>query len=102
MEYSEVISHIRKSKAIVEIVQDGQNGLTARALEAMFFETKLITNNKEIRSFNFYDDNNIFIIGEDDNDKLDAFLHTSFRPVEKKALYQYDANGWINNFMRSK
>ena len=102
MEYSEVISHIRKSKAVVEIVQDGQNGLTARALEAMFFGTKLITNNKEIRNFNFFSDNNIFIIGEDNNAELNAFLHTPFQPVEKKALYQYDAHGWLDNFMRRK
>lgn len=102
MEYSDVMSHIRKSKAVVEIVQDGQNGLTARALEAMFFETKLITNNREIRNFNFYNDNDIFIIGEDNNDRLDAFLHTPFQPIEKKALYQYDANGWLDNFMRRK
>lgn len=102
MEYSDVMSHIRKSKAVVEIVQDGQNGLTARALEAMFFETKLITNNREIRNFNFYNDNDIFIIGEDNNDRLDVFLHTPFQPIEKKALYQYDANGWLDNFMRRK
>ena len=102
MEYSDVMSHIRKSKAVVEIVQDGQNGLTARALEAMFFETKLITNNREIRNFNFYNDNDIFIIGEDNNDRLDAFLHTPFQPIEKKVLYQYDANGWLDNFMRRK
>lgn len=102
MEYSDVMSHIRKSKAVVEIVQDGQNGLTARALEAMFFETKLITNNREIRNFNFYNDNDIFIIGEDNNDRLDAFLHTPFQPIEKKALYQYDANGWLDSFMRRK
>ena len=102
MEYSEVMSHIRKSKVVVEIVQDGQNGLTARALEAMFFETKLITNNREICNFNFYNDNNIFIIGEDNNDRLDAFLHTPFQPIEKEVLYQYDANGWLDNFMRRK
>lgn len=68
----------------------------------MFFETKLITNNREIRNFNFYNDNNIFIIGEDNSDRLDSFLHTPFQPIEKEALYQYDANGWLNNFMRRK
>lgn len=102
MEYDEVISHIRKSKAVVEIVQDGQNGLTARALEAMFFETKLITSNKEIRNFNFYNSRNIFIIGEDNNDSLDTFLHMPFESIDRKKLYPYDANGWINNFMRRK
>ena len=101
MEYDEVISRIRKSKAVVEILQDGQNGLTARALEAMFFETKLITSNKEIRNFDFYNNHNIFIVGEDNSHSLDVFLHTSFQSIDKKTLYPYDANGWIDNFMRN-
>ena len=100
MEYDEVISHIQKSKAVVEIVQNGQNGLTVRALEAMFFETKLITNNREIRNYSFYNDNNIFIVGEDNNDNLNLFLHTPFQLIEKKDIYSYDANGWLNTFMR--
>lgn len=100
MEYSKVISHIRKSKVVVEIVQDGQNGLTVRALEAMFFRTKLITNNSEIRKFDFYNNNNIFIVNEDNSDKLDDFLHTPFQSVDKKTLYQYDADGWLDNFRR--
>lgn len=100
LEYSNVIEHIQKAKVLVEVVQEGQNGLTARALEAMFFNTKLITNNLEIRNFDFYNDNNIFIIGEDSNDRLNMFLHTPFQTIEKKALYPYDANGWIDNFMK--
>ena len=60
----------------------------------------MITNNLEIRNFDFYNDNNIFIIGEDSNDRLNMFLHTPFQTIEKKALYPYDANGWIDNFMK--
>lgn len=100
MEYNEVIAHIKNSKIVVEIVQEGQNGLTARALEAMFLETKLITNNKEIKSFSFYNKNNIFIVGMDDNKTLYTFLHTPFQTIDKKELYPYDVNGWINNFFR--
>ena len=98
MDYSNVITHIQKSKVVIEIVQDGQNGLTARALEAMFFETKLITNNKNIRNFEFYDSNNIFIIGEDDSDYLSLFLKKPFQPIQKKNLYMFEAQGWIKNF----
>lgn len=100
LEYSKVIEHIQHSKVVVEIVQDGQNGLTARTLEAMFFNTKLITNNTEIRKLDFYNVNNIFIIDEDNNANLHTFLNTPFQPIEQSYLYPYDANGWINNFMR--
>ena len=50
MDYADVLENIENSKIMVEVVQNGQNGLTARTLEAMFFKTKLITNNANANS----------------------------------------------------
>ena len=97
MDYDEVLKHLASTKVVVEIVQDNQTGLTARALEAMFFNTKLITNNREIKACSFYKKENIYIIGED-KDILETFLSTSFENIEKKELYPYSAEGWIERF----
>lgn len=100
IEYDRVLAHIQKSKAVLEIVQEGQNGLTARTLEAMFFNTKLITNNLEVRNFEFYRKNNIYIIGYDKEDALSDFLQTEFQPLGKEDLFKYEADGWLENFVR--
>lgn len=98
VEYDEVINHLRNAKYAVEICQEGQTGLTARALEAMFFGTKLVTNNKFIKNCEFYKKANIYIIGEDND--FEKFLSTPFEQIEREKLFPYSAEGWIERFMR--
>lgn len=98
MEYEDVLLSIQTSKLIVEIVQEGQDGLTIRALEAMFFESKLLTNNKKIVNYSFYNKNNIFIMGVDEIGNLEAFLNTPFEILKKDDLYDFSAQGWLENF----
>ena len=98
VEYDEVINHLRNAKYAVEICQEGQTGLTARALEAMFFGTKLITHNKFIKNCEFYKKTNIYIIGEDND--FEKFLSSPFEQIEREKLYPYSAEGWIERFMR--
>lgn len=64
--YNEVLKYIANSKCLVEILQKGQSGLTLRALEALFFRKKLITNNKKIIDEAFYNCNNVYILGCDE------------------------------------
>lgn len=99
MEYTQVLNSIRKSNLIVEIVQNGQNGLTIRSLEAMFFNAKLLTNNKDIINYQFYNKNNIFIIGVDNMDEFKDFLSKPFLRIEQDDLYPFSAQGWLENFV---
>lgn len=99
MEYDKVIENVKKSKAVLEINQEGQVGLTARTLEAMFFGTKLITNNKSVKSYSFYNKNNIFIVGVDNISSLEFFLNSSFQNIDREKIYSFSAQGWIENFI---
>ena len=99
MNYIDVLSHIRQSKLMVEIVQKGQIGLTARSLEAMFFETKLITNNIDIKRYPFYNKDNIFVLGSDSENDLPCFIRSNFYRVDEMTLYPYSGQGWINHFI---
>ena len=99
--YTEIIKIIQRSKAILEIVQKGQHGLTVRSLEALFFNKKLITNNSNIVKETFYKDyeNNIFIFDKHiDYVQLAEFLRKPYQPVpdDIKHLYMYEK--WIDNF----
>lgn len=60
--YDEVLSQILSSKCILDIVQDGQNGLTMRTYEAIFYNKKLITNNKAVKRLKYFDPNYIQVV----------------------------------------
>ena len=64
--YQDYLKMVTNSKCIVDFVKEGTCGLTLRIFEGMFFQKKIITNNKNIVEYDFYNSNNIFIIGIDE------------------------------------
>ena len=52
--YADILEKVQKSNCIIEICQQGQNGATLRYFEAVTMNKKLLTNNKNIINFPFY------------------------------------------------
>lgn len=96
--YSEVKKELLKTKSVLEINKDNQVGLTLRSLESLFYEIKLITNNKNIKNVSFYNKNNIFIIGEDSYDDLYSFVNSDYDTSVNIFKEDYSLDTWFNNF----
>lgn len=96
--YCEVQKRVAKTKAILEINQRGQTGITLRALEALFFRKKLITNNAHIIQEDFYNPNNIFIIGKDDMSLLKDFLSQPYDTAADSFRSKHTIDAWFSNF----
>ena len=56
VEYPQLIRKMQKSSCILDITQTGQAGFTLRPYEAVVYNKKLLTNNKRIFEFQFYDE----------------------------------------------
>ena len=97
--YDEYLHRLARSRCVVDICQSGQTGLTRRPLEAVFFGKKLITNNALIRTFDFYNPENVFIFGAESEARLADFVRTPAVPVPEEILDKYDVNGWVSQFM---
>lgn len=52
--YEEILEKVESSNCIIEICQKGQSGATLRYFEAVTMNKKLLTNNKNIVNFPFY------------------------------------------------
>lgn len=96
--YEENIKNVIECKGVLEVCQEGQRGLTLRALEAMLCHRKLITNNQSIIKEDFYDSQNIFVIGKDDNDNIKEFIDSDFVNGDERILMKYDFNNWLTFF----
>lgn len=97
--YEESLELLSKSRCIVDIVSDDQTGLTIRPLEALFFKKKLITNCKDITKYDFYNKNNIFILGVDDIDSIRSFVLGDFDCSNQESLVEkYCLSGWFKRF----
>lgn len=98
--YKEVVSLLYSSRCIIDLVQEGQNGLTWRPLEAMFYNKKLITNYQDILTYDFYRRENIFTLGKDDMGKLKEFINQPYIPVPEVIIGRYQFSGWIKRVMQ--
>lgn len=96
--YEEYLDILSKSKTVIDITNNNQTGLTLRPLEALFLKRKLITNNTDIVNYNFYNPDNIFIIGIDDNSKLKEFIDKPYKEVPQEIIDYYDYKAWLERF----
>lgn len=97
--YAVVDRLISKSRCILDCEVDETAGLTIRPIEALYKNKKLITNNKAIKDEDFYNPNNIFIYGEDDDSNLVDFVKTEYKKPEAEIFEEYKMESWIQRFL---
>jgi hypothetical protein len=98
--YDEVLECIFKSRVILDYVQEGQSGMTQRPMESIFLRKKLITNDKNISQYDFYNEKNIFILGVDDISNIKKFIQEPYEDISEEILMQYDFGRWINILLK--
>lgn len=77
MSYNEVVCRVKKSKILLEIMQEGQTSGTLREHEAVAYGKKLLTNNKYIVSRSFYNDENILVFEKCEDIKKDFIFNNN-------------------------
>jgi len=91
----EVAKKVSNAEILIDLVRTNQSGLSFRFYEAMAFEKKIITNNKNVMLYDFYNPNNIHVLEDDFNDIDDAFLNTKYEPVPQHIYKNYTVDAWI-------
>ena len=98
IEYNDYLKKVSKAKAILDYNAYNQAGLSLRTMEALFFKKKLITSNKNIKNYDFYNKNNIFIIGKDDWKNINTFINSRYEKIDQNIIDYYDFDEWIKRF----
>ena len=102
MTYDEVRKRIARTRALIDIVQSNQSGLTQRVMESIFFRKKLITNNVSVKNYKFYRKENIFVIGEDDYSHLKEFVLSPYADVGSFDVKNFDVHQWLDRMINNK
>lgn len=93
----ELIQKVMNSKVILDIQHPNQKGLTMRTIEMIGAKKKIITTNKEIIKYDFYNANNIFYLDRN-NMTLDAlFFKTAYQELDEVTYHKYSIEGWLND-----
>ena len=95
---TEYLPMIINTKILIEVVINNQTGLTLRALEALFYNKKLITTNEYIKKYNFYNSNNIFIWGVDSN--LSEWIKLPHMQVSDSIKNEYTFESFVKKICK--
>tara|TARA_R110000868_G_scaffold332387_1_gene593420 strand:+ start:6040 stop:7002 length:963 start_codon:yes stop_codon:yes gene_type:complete len=93
---SEVKKLIETSQVLVDIQKENQYGLSFRIFEALGYEKKLITNNIDIVNYDFYDENNILVVSEDNIEIPSSFFETEYSKIDPNIINKYKMTNWIH------
>lgn len=98
LSYEEYLNKLSAAKAILDVLQDGQEGMTLRVMEALYFNKKLITTQVSIVKEDFYNADNIFIIGKDNWVGIKDFMSRPVIKTPEEILDKYDFFTWLKRF----
>ena len=90
--------YVSSTKGLIDMQPKGQSGLTLRPLESIFFKKKLITNDRNIKNYDFYNPSNIFILEVDDHNSLVDFMNKNYEEINTEIIRKYDVTCWLKNF----
>ena len=74
--YTETIKLTQRSNCILDIVVEQQAGLSLRALEAICYNKRLLTNNPTIRKFPFYNEKYMKVISKPEDINIEFIRNT--------------------------
>ncbi len=99
MNLSEMESYIKKTKALLDVHRENQQGLTFRVFESLGYKKKLITTNKDIVNYDFYDANNILVIDKNNVEIPKSFFETPYKEVPEKIYKKYILKHWLEKVL---
>lgn len=96
LDLQQVEDFISQSNVLLDVHRENQSGLTFRVLESVGFSKKLITTNKDIITYDFYNPNNILIVDKDNIEIPPSFFETAYEPIPKEIYEKYTLPLWVN------
>lgn len=99
--YTQIAKAIAESNAVLDFTSAGQSGITLRSMECIFFGKKLITNNDDVVHYDFYNENNVFLLNKRSLKELPRFMQTEFT-LDSDVASRYTKEYWMESFFRQE
>ena len=95
----EVMEVFEKSNCILDAPQSGQTGLTIRTIECLGAKRKMITTNKDVKKYDFYNETNILVYtGKIDKDC--DFFKMPYIDINEDIYKKYSLREWLKYILK--
>lgn len=86
----------KSTKALLDLMRCGQTGLSFRVFEAMAMEKKIVTDNAEIKNYDFYNPNNILVLDKDLSNISKEFFQQPYEKIPEDIYHKYTLDHWTD------
>jgi hypothetical protein len=90
---------LKKSNTVFDMQHNKQSGLTMRTIETFGAKRKMITTNANVKKYDFYNENNIFVMDEPNLDKIEEFINNKYVPICYDIYKKYSLHNWIETII---
>lgn len=101
LSFDEVMNVLMESRCILDAPQAGQTGLTIRTIECLGAKRKLITTNKDVKKYDFYNPRNIYVY-DGEIDPNNEFFENDYEEVDEKIYKKYSLVNWISYMLNNE
>lgn len=96
LQKKDILRIIDKSKCVLDIERPVQRGLTMRTIEMLGARKKLITTNKDIVNYDFYNPSNFLLIDRNNPQITLDFLQSPYIEIPTEVYLKYSIDNWIH------
>lgn len=93
--FNTYLEKVKESSILIDFLNNRHNGLSFRFFEALKEEKKLITNNPDVRNYDFYHKDNIFVFNDKNLHEISEFLQTPYKKIPNEIKEKYSFTNWI-------
>ena len=84
----------------MDIPEKGQINITTRPIEALGTKTKVITTSKSITKYDFYNENNIFMIQSATQlNSIREWLSIPYEEIDERIINNYRISKWAKDVL---
>lgn len=99
---SQIQDKIENATIVLDVLRKNQTGISFRIFDALALEKKIITTNKSIKDFDFYNPNNILIVDKENITIPIDFLTSEYTKLPENILKNYTLENWIKTIINEK
>lgn len=99
MDSKEIASVLMNSLFVIDIEHPNQNGLTMRTIEMLGMQKKLITTNKNIIEYDFYNPYNICVVDRNKPNISEEFICSKYVETDISTLDKYSLHNWLKTLL---
>lgn len=100
--YDECVKSIQRATCLIDVIQGESTGLTIKTCEAVCYNKKLITTNKNVSTYPFYDPRFIRIVESPDDIDEGFFVENREVHYSETGMSVFSASGFLDRLNKIK